>query len=84
MNARQPPNEVMSRAPSTAAASTRKPLTPEPSARRTVPIDNGDGIAATNAPNAFVGNAHTSIAIAAPPASTRSMPGFGGTVPRSA
>ena len=58
-----------------------KPLTPRPSARRTVPIDSGGGIAATNLPNAGAGSAQTSSSIDAPvPASTRSMPGFGGVV----
>ena len=55
MNARQPPNVEMSRAPSTSTGSTRNPLTPRPSARRTVPIDSGGGIAATNLPNAGCG-----------------------------
>ena len=50
MNARQPPNAEMSRAPSIAAGSTIKPFTPRPSARRTVPIESGGGIAATNLP----------------------------------
>ena len=49
--------------------------------RRTVPIDIGGGIAATNLPNAAAGSAQTSSSIDDPvPASTRSMPGFGGVV----
>ena len=54
---------------------------PRPSARRTVPIDSGGGIAATNFPNAAADSAQTSTAIDDPvPAATRSMPGFGGVV----
>jgi hypothetical protein len=79
--ARQPLNAEMSRAPSTAAGSTRKPFTPRPSARRTVPIDIGGGIAATNLPNAAAGSAQISSSMDDPvPASMRSMPGFGGAV----
>ena len=52
MNARQPPNAEISRAPSIAAGSTTKPFTPRPSASRMVPIPSGGGIAATNLPNA--------------------------------
>ena len=85
MKARQPPNAEMSRAPSMAAGSTRKPFTPEPSASRIVPIDSGGGIAATNFPNAAADSAHSSSWIDDPePALTRSMPGFGGVVPFSA
>src|SRR5262245_26833009 len=77
MNARQPPQAEMSRAPPISAGSTMKPLMPRPSARRTVPIDNGGGIAATNFPNAEAFSVQTSRAIDDPvPAATRSMPGF--------
>lgn len=47
-HARQPPNEVMSSAPSVAYASQRKPLTVRPSASVTVPMPSGGGMAATN------------------------------------
>ena len=54
---------------------------PRPSARRTVPIDSGGGIAATNCPKLAADSAHSSTAIGVPvPAATRSMPGFGGVV----
>src|SRR5262249_39330819 len=59
--ARQPPNAEMSRAPSMPAASTRKPFTSLPSARRMVPIESGGGIAATNLPKADGDSAQTSI-----------------------
>ena len=62
-NARQPPKAEISRAPSISAASTIKPLTPRPSARRTVPIDSGGGIAATNFPNAAADSAQISSSI---------------------
>ena len=52
MNARQPPNAEMSRAPLIPAGSTTNPFTPLPSASRIVPIPSGGGIAATNLPNA--------------------------------
>ena len=75
----------MSSAPSTAAASQRKPCTRLPSSSAIVPIDSGEGIAATNAPNAGVGISHTSTSIAAPsPFALRTRPGLGGTVPGSA
>src|SRR5215211_5679794 len=81
MNARQPPNDEISRAPFTAAGSTIKPFTPRPSASRIVPIDSGGGIAATNLPNDATDKAHSSSLIRDPaPGSTRSMPGFGGVV----
>src|SRR5437016_3189242 len=74
MNARQPPNSEMSRAPLTASASTRKPCTAEPSAKRMVPIDSGEGIAATKAPNEAGDSAQISTSIDEPaPASMRSM-----------
>ena len=46
-----------------------------------VPIDSGGGIAATNFPNDAADSAQSSSSIDDPvPASTRSMPGFGGVV----
>src|SRR3954470_22299022 len=81
MNARQPLNAVMSRAPARSAGSTRNPFTPRPSRRRIVPMDSGGGTAATNVPNAFADIAHSSSSIDDPaPACTRSMPGFCGGV----
>src|SRR5262245_25472196 len=77
--ARQPPKAEMSRAPFTASASTRKPLTLLPSDSRIVPIDSGGGTASTKRPNAAVGNAQISASMAAPrPSPTRSSPGLGG------
>ena len=82
MNVRQPPNAEISRAPEMSAGSTMKPLTPRPSASRTVPIESGGGIAATTLPKAAAGSAQTSSAIDYPvPVATRSMPGFAGVVP---
>ena len=79
--ARQPPNAEMSFALPTSAASTIKPLMPRPSFRRTVPIDSGGGIAATNLAKAAAGSAQSSSSIDVPaPVSTRSIPGFGGVV----
>ena len=81
MNARQPPNAEISRAPSIATGSTTNPFTPRPSASRIVPIPSGGGIAATNLPKAAADSAHSSSLIEFhAPASTRSMPGFGGVV----
>src|SRR5437667_10645675 len=77
MNARQPPNDEISRAPLISAGSTIKPFTPRPSASRIVPIDSGGGIAATNFPNAAADQAQSSSLIDDPfPRPTRSMPGF--------
>ena len=83
--ARQPPKLEMSRAPATASASTRNPLTALPSASSSVPIESGGGTAATKRPKAASGSAQTSTSMAAPaPFFTRSRPGFGGLVPASA
>ena len=57
MKARQPPYDVMSRAPFTASASTRKPFAVVPSPRRMLPIDRGAGMALTNLPNEAADNA---------------------------
>src|SRR5207245_2632959 len=79
--ARHPPNPVISRAPSTAWGSQRKPETPSPSASCTLPTPSGAGIAATNAPNPASSSAQTSTSIAPPPpAGARISPGFGGDV----
>jgi len=50
MKARQPPKAEMSRAPCVAAASTKKPCAPRPSASASVPIESGGGIDATKRP----------------------------------
>ena len=78
--ARQPPSAEMSRAPTVACASTRKPFTVRPSASTIVPIDSGGGTAATKRPNASTGIAQISSSIADPaPLATRSSPGFAGS-----
>jgi hypothetical protein len=71
----------MSRAPATAEASTKNPLTSRPSTSVSVPIDNGGGTAATKRPKAAADSAQTSHAMAVPvPAGTRNKPGLGGVV----
>src|SRR5580704_673643 len=83
-NARQPLKAEISRAPSIAAGSTMKPLTLRPSARAMVPIAIGEGMAATNLPNAAAESAQTSSSMDDPvAAATRSRPGFGGVVSRA-
>ena len=80
MNARQPPKLEMSRAPAIASASTRKPFTPRPSARRERADrqrrrDRGDEAAERLPPTAPRLRARSQRPS---PGSTRSRPGFGG------
>src|SRR5208337_4416180 len=74
----QPPNPEMSSAPLTASASTRKPLTLDPSRSRIVPTPSGAGIFATKAPKPAGSSVQSSSLMAAPaPSATRRSPGFG-------
>ena len=56
----------MSAAPVTASASTRNPLTLDPSARRMAPMLNGGGTLATKAPKLAGSSVHSSDLIAVP------------------
>ena len=71
--AKKKPNRRASRrsakcpdAPATAWASTTKPLAVEPSAKLSVPMPSGAGIAATNAPKLAASSDQISASIAAP------------------
>jgi len=83
--ARHPPKREMSVAPATPSGSTKKPLTLDPSASRTVPIVKGDGTFATKAPKAAGSSAQTSAFIETPaPSATRTSPGFSAADPARA
>jgi hypothetical protein len=80
MKARQPPNSVMSRAPTSPSGSTRKPLGVVPSASFSVPMHSGEGMPATNRPNPSGGKAQTSASAQA--ASAGHLPGRGACIPK--
>ena len=78
---RHPPNFDTSSAPSTPTASTRNPFALVPSAKASVPIPSGGGIAATKLANAAGSSDQISTTISAPcPGATRSSPGLAGFV----
>jgi predicted nucleic acid-binding protein len=73
--ARQPPNPLMSRAPSSPLASQMKPGTSLPSASSVRPMPSGAGMAATKLPKAVAGSSQTSTSMATPPCATCCRPG---------
>ena len=84
--ARQPPNRVISSAPSSAIGSHTNPATHEPSPNCTRPIASGADTPSTNEPKDSTGIVHTSTSIAEPLGSlgsTRTSPGFGGSVAKA-